>query len=177
MDGQSHKKEFTPWVDLVRVTAMFLVVTIHVSGQLTNVWGQIPDDQWMIANMYGSIARISVPLFFMVSGYLLLPRSESLGSFYTKRMPKVVIPFVAWSVIYLSWMCGSQPGTCTPDSLRPYLLLQRSYFHLWFLYSLISIYFIFPVLRLMIRPETDKKVLWYLIGLWLIFQPGWALTS
>jgi len=32
-------------------------------------------------------------------------------------------------------------------------------------------YLILPVLRLMIHPHTDKTILWYLIGLWLIFQP------
>ncbi len=177
MDGRPPAKKYIAWADLIRVVAIFLVVVIHVSGQLTNVWGQIPTDQWMIANIYGSIARISVPLFFMMSGYLLLPRTESLRSFYTKRMPKVVLPFIFWSVIYLTVFCGGQPATCTPGFLWQYITLQRTYFHLWFLYSLISIYFILPVLRLMIRPETDRKVLWYLIGLWLIFQPGWAITS
>lgn len=52
------------WADLIRVVAIYLVVMIHVSGQLTNVWRRIPDDQWMIANIYGAVARISVPLFF-----------------------------------------------------------------------------------------------------------------
>jgi len=75
----------------------------------------------MIANIYGSIARISVPLFFMMSGYLLLPRTESLRSFYTKRMPKVVLPFIFWSVIYLTVFCGGQPATCTSGFLWQYI--------------------------------------------------------
>ncbi len=156
---------------------MFLVVTIHVSGQTTNVWGQISKLDWLIGDIFGGVARVSVPLFFMISGFLLLPRSESIGSFYRKRMPKVVIPFVAWSVIYLFSFCSGQASTCTPDYLWQFITLQRSYFHLWFLYSLITIYFIIPVLRLMIRPDTDKKVLWYLMGLWMLFQPGWATTT
>ena len=48
--------------------------------------GKIPNVQWLIADIYGAIARISVPLFFMISGWLLLPRSESLYVFFTKRM-------------------------------------------------------------------------------------------
>jgi surface polysaccharide O-acyltransferase-like enzyme len=170
-DPGRGKRPLIYWADLIRVIAIYLVVMIHVSGQLTNVWGKIPVAQWIIADVYGGAARVGVPLFFMISGYLLLPRSESLGSFYGKRMPKIVIPFIVWSAIYISLNCAGQPNLCTQDYLLQYILLKRTYFHLWFLYSLISIYFILPVLRLMIRPEADKKLLWYLIVLWLIFQP------
>ena len=175
MSDQTARKETITWVDLIRVVAIFLVVVIHVSGQLTNIWGKIPVDQWIIADIYGGIARVAVPLFFMISGYLLLPRSESLSVFYTKRMLKILIPFLVWSLIYLGWYCGNHPNTCTPSLAWDLLLVQGTYYHLWFLYSLISIYLILPVLRLMIKPDTDNRILWYLIVLWLIFQP--VLTS
>ena len=171
MKEQTSTKEILSWADLIRVVAIYLVVVVHVSGQLTNIWGRIPVDQWLIADIYGGIARVCVPLFFMISGYLLLPRSESLDTFYLKRMPRIIVPLVAWSLIYLGWYCGNHPNTCTPTLAWNLLLAQGSYYHLWFLYSLLSIYLILPVLRLMFRPEPDKKVLWYLIGLWLIFQP------
>jgi surface polysaccharide O-acyltransferase-like enzyme len=170
MNVQAGQKEFIPWADLIRVVATVLVVTVHVSGQITNIWGKVPESDWFIANIYGGIARICVPLFFMISGYLLLPRSESLGTFYRKRMPKVVIPFIAWSLIYLGWYCGNHPGTCTPSLVRNLLFVQGTYYHLWFMYSLIGIYLILPVLRLLVRPDTDRKILWYLIVLWLVFQ-------
>jgi surface polysaccharide O-acyltransferase-like enzyme len=170
MQAQASHKEFLPWADLIRVVATILVVTVHVSGQITNIWGEIPESDWFVANMYGGIARICVPLFFMISGYLLLPRSESLGTFYRKRMPKVVIPFLVWSLIYLGWYCGNHSGTCTPSLIQNLLFVQGTYYHLWFMYSLIGIYLILPVLRMLVRPEVDRKILWYLIGLWLIFQ-------
>ncbi len=167
----------TPWVDVLRVVAMFLVVVIHVSGQLTNAWGQIPTSQWIIADIYGGLARVAVPLFFMISGYLLLPRSETLGSFYRRRIPRLVIPLVVWSLIYLAWYCGGHPGTCSPGFVQNLLLVQGAYYHLWFLYSLLTIYIILPVLRLMVRPDGDRTVLWYFVGLWLIFQPLWTVLQ
>ena len=171
MEEKPGAKPYTYWADLIRVVAIYLVVMIHVSGQLTNVWGKIPSDQWIIADMYGAVARISVPLFFMISGYLLLPRSESLRGFFTKQMVKVLIPFVAWSLIYLFWFCGNHANKCTTNLVSQLLLVKGTYYHLWFLYVLISIYLILPVLRLMFRPAADKNILWYLIGLWLVFQP------
>lgn len=163
-------KKIIHWADLIRVLAIYLVVVIHTSGQLTGAWGQIPQLDWIIGDIYGGIARVGVPLFFMLSGYLLLPRAESLGAFYRKRVLKIVIPFVVWSTIYISISCVQQPGLCTPDYLRPFLLLNRSYFHLWFLYTLLGIYIIMPVLRLLVRPGAEK-MLWYAIGLWILFQP------
>ena len=176
MKDQTDKKATLLWVDLIRVIAIFLVVMIHVSGQLTNAWGEIPNDQWIIADIYGGIARVCVPLFFMISGYLLLPRSESLSDFYRERMPRILVPFVVWSLIYLGWYCGNHPNTCTPSLAWNLLLVQGTYYHLWFLYSLINIYLILPALRLMIRPDLDQRILWYLVGLWLIFQPLLAIA-
>lgn len=171
MVTQPAAKPVIVWVDLIRVTAIYFVVMIHVSGQLTNVWGKIPNSQWLIADVYGAVARISVPLFFMISGYLLLPRSESLRVFFTKRMTKILIPFIVWSFIYLFWYCGSHAAACTTSFVSQLLLVRGTYYHLWFLYTLISIYFFLPILRLMFRPEIDKRILWYLIVLWLVFQP------
>jgi surface polysaccharide O-acyltransferase-like enzyme len=171
MSDQRAKQEIISWVDLIRVIAIYLVVVIHVSGQLTDAWGKIPTNQWIIADVYGGIARVAVPLFFMVSGYLLLPRSESLGDFYAKRMLKILVPFVVWSFIYLGWYCGTHPNTCTSAVVWDLLTPPGAYYHLWFLYSLLNIYLILPVLRLMCRPDTEKKLLWYLIILWLVFQP------
>ena len=81
MSNPTDRKAIISWADLIRAVAIFLVVMIHVSGQLTNPWGEIPTAQWIIADIYGGIARIAVPLFFMISGYLLLPRSENSGRF------------------------------------------------------------------------------------------------
>ncbi len=164
-------KKIIYWADLIRVLAIYLVVIIHVSGQLTNLWGKVPLSQWLIADIYGGVARVGVPLFFMLSGYLLLPRTESLRAFYSKRMLKIVIPFIVWSIIYISIDCAGRPGVCTWNYLLPYILLRKSFFHLWFLYTLIGIYLIMPVLRLMSRPDTNRTMLWYLIGMWIIFQP------
>jgi len=171
------RRPITPWVDFIRVTAVYLVILAHVSGQLTNIWGQISEDQWIIADIYGGIARASVPLFFMISGYLLLPRSENLRDFYAKRVTKVLIPLVVWSLIYLGWYCGGHPNACTPSLIQDLLLVQGTSYHLWFLYSLLSIYLVLPVLRLMIRPDTDQKLLWYLIILWLIFKPTLTIAN
>ena len=81
------------WVDLVRVIGAFLVVMAHVS--------YLGGGSVLISTYYFVISRVAVPLFFMVSGYLLLRKEEPYGEFFRKRALKVVLPFLIWSVIYL----------------------------------------------------------------------------
>ncbi len=81
------------WVDFIRSISIFLVIVIHVAGSLMYKWGEISKSDWMMGNVYDTFARVSVPLMFMVSGYLLLGKQESISAFYFKRFRKVFIPF------------------------------------------------------------------------------------
>ena len=130
------------WVDLVRVVGAFLVVVAHISYQGS---GSV-----LISSYYFVLSRVAVPLFFMVSGYLLLRKEEPYGDFFRKRALKVFVPFLIWSVIYLLW---KREGFDLPFSLK----LVASYIlkivrgprenHLWFFYALIGLYLFTPILR------------------------------
>jgi len=157
-------------VDFIRVIAIFLVIVIHVCARLINKWGKIPDDWWLINLSYDAVSRLAVPLFFMVSSYLLLSKSESIRDFFRKRAVKVLIPFIAWSLIYTFWYCNNEPDACRLNPIVRLLLTDGIYYHLWFLYALIGFYLVTPVLRLL-TASNQKHVLWYLVGLWLVFEP------
>ena len=97
------------WADLVRFIAIFMVICIHCSDPFNvspearsnpeyNLWGSI----------YGAFLRPCVPLFVMLTGMLLLPVEQEIGQFYKKRMLRVVIPFIVWSLLYnlFPWFTG-----------------------------------------------------------------------
>jgi surface polysaccharide O-acyltransferase-like enzyme len=83
------------------VLGSFFVVMAHLN--YTQVKGTYPVD------FYYAFSRIAVPLFFLLSGYLLLQKEEPLGVFFKKRAWKVFLPFIAWSLIYM-WQ-GNQFAT------------------------------------------------------------------
>ena len=103
MKNKLEKENHYYWVDILRFISVFLVIIIHVSTPLVNNWREASHRDFMVGNLYDSLSRVSVPIFFMVSGYLLLGKKESLASFYKKRLKKILFPFVAWSVLYLLW--------------------------------------------------------------------------
>ncbi len=58
--------------------------------------------------IYGALLRPCVPLFVMITGALLLPVRGEVSVFYKKRIPRVLWPFLIWSVIYnlFPWITG-----------------------------------------------------------------------
>lgn len=176
MTSETIKKEPVYWVDLTRVIAIFLVVMIHVIENIINRWNEYPANVQNIANMYDSLTRMSVPLFFMVSGWLLLPKNESIKDFFSKRFVKVIFPFAVWSLIYLVWACGITLGGCKPTFISRLIFIHGTYHHLWFMYPLIGLYLITPILRLLIVPDK-KYILWYFVALWIIFEPILSIAN
>jgi surface polysaccharide O-acyltransferase-like enzyme len=152
------------WVDLIRALGAFLVVLAHVEFS-----GSGPG---VIRDFYYALTRAAVPLFFMVSGYLLISKDESHFQFFRKRMVKVFIPFLIWSLIYLLWQ---QEGFGA--SL---LSIAKSYFvkilrgprenHLWFFYELFGLYLFTPLLRVYAR-KAGPNDMFYFCGVWFLMMP------
>jgi surface polysaccharide O-acyltransferase-like enzyme len=173
-DGQpSPQPESTHlyWIDLVRVVAVFQVVLIHLSYVI--FFKEDPaSPNWVAANFYSSVSRMGVPLFFMVSGYLLLGKSEPVPEFFRKRFIKVGIPTLFWSVAYLLWSVEAYTnGTMSPLGIALSMLkamyLGDVEIHLWFLYILIGIYLAVPILRAYISAASRKDLI-YFVMLWFV---------
>lgn len=132
MDGNS--------INLIRVVSLLLMVNIHVAvrGMATL------HDHWWVANLLDSVSRVCVPLFFMLSGALLVDKQEELTVFFRKRAVKILAPLFAWSLVYLAFRfyVGGEEKVQVVD-----ILSGPVYFHLWFMYAIIGLYFAMPLLR------------------------------
>ena len=82
--------------DLLRIFASFMVVMLHVSAFY---WDKIQPqtEQWRALNLFDSAVRSCVPLFFMLSGALLLSQegTADLSALFGRRLPKVLLPLAA----------------------------------------------------------------------------------
>lgn len=58
------------WIDNLRAMACMMVVMIHATTYYVTNGAAIGLHNWDIANVLNSLSRVSVPLFFMISGYL-----------------------------------------------------------------------------------------------------------
>lgn len=159
------KKQNQIWVDYVRVFATFCVVFLHSAAPLLYKYNELSAIDWWVGNFYDSVVRICVPLFFMISGYLLLEENESLKFFFQKRIRKVLIPLVAWSLIYVFWKAYYEKTTLLSFYSFYSLAISPAYDHLWFLYAIIGIYLFVPILRIIVK-NTSRTILNYYLLLW-----------
>lgn len=154
------------WVDFLRMAASLVVVLAHVDA-----WGGGPP--W-VDNLFYSLSRNGVPLFFMLSGFLLLSKQEDTWTFTRKRAAKILIPFLVWSIVYdVAWNHAFADTGFTLDavlSLFIRILRGPRAAHLWFFYSLIGLYAFTPILRVFVA-NAKKSDLWYYIGLWVVCMP------
>ena len=100
------EKKIIPWLDTVRVFSAFCVIV----GHYTSCFDGYPRFDTMRL-FFWYAGNIGVFLFFVLSGYLILPsleRSKSLWSFYKRKLIRVVIPFtVSYFVLgFVLMACG-----------------------------------------------------------------------
>lgn len=153
-------------LDFIRLVAIFMVICIHASAK-----GFAGYDQrhWWGVNTYESISRIAVPLFFMVTGALLLHREATVSSILS-RVWRVAVPLLAWSVLYLCWFEHIR----LPDFLHvplsgwfALILKGPVIAHLWYLYTLIGAYLFLPVLAGFFQSNRLPTLL-FVLGAWFI---------
>lgn len=156
---------------MIRVVAMLLVVLAHsCAARLAVRDGSL---NWNISNMLVIITEIAVPLFFMISGATILNsrRTKDLHYLFSHRLVRVLVPFILWSIIS-AYGARKIDGVFTyHDFFHSVLLMyhQPVLIAYWFIYPLVSLYLLSPLLKAMIE-GMDDKLFDYLLVLWLIIS-------
>ncbi len=153
------------WLDWLRVSACFMVMLVHSTepfylGGDGSLIASRANALW--AAFFDSLVRSCVPLFIIASSYLQFPIHYSTGEFFRRRAVRILIPFVIWSVFYAFWW--GEPVNNLKD-----LLLNFNYAagHLWFVYMLIGLYIIMPLLSPWAEKVGRKELTAYIV-LWLV---------
>lgn len=158
------------YADLLRTAALFAVIVLHVCG---NNWGgmEVRTADWQILNVIDSLTRWCVPVFVMLSGMFFLdPRKPvTYRSIFQKSLPRLVSAFLFWSLLYalftalLNWRGGAPD-----DGWQFFLNFIYGHYHLWFVYMMMGLYLITPVLRKFIAGAARRDIE-YLLLLYFIF--------
>lgn len=154
-------------ISILRILATFSVIIIHVSGPLVVKFGKISNFDWNVANFYDSISRYAVPVFFMISGSLLLGREFETKDFLKNRLGKILPPFLFWSLFYSLFNRYVLSNETFDISKVVRDIFYGSEYHLWFVYALIGVYLIFPIFQKWIHLSKKNDVRYFLI-IWAV---------
>ena len=172
---------------------MFTLVCCHCTDPFNFYPGTAPNigEIKLWGAIYGALLRPCVPLFVMITGALLLPVRGEISVFYKKRIPRVLWPFLIWSVIYnlfpwITGVLGIKPEVILDffpysgeEVMRQSLPVSLDYIaqipfnfsivdvHMWYIYLLIGLYLYLPVFSAWVEKASDKAKLWFL-GAWAV---------
>jgi surface polysaccharide O-acyltransferase-like enzyme len=164
-----NKQTWFLYGDALRVIATFFVVVIHTIGVYIYTYSNTYP--WWILNIVDSFTRIAVPLFLCLSGALLLrtDKEEPIKTFYQKRLHKILIPFLFWSLFYYAISIGFQFNNFPATDFIVKLFQGNIFYHFPFMYYLIGIYLAIPVIRVYTR-SAKKEDLEAFLTIWFISE-------
>lgn len=165
------------FLDYLRVFACFLVMLVHASENYypgpgaTDMAGPVSllanetDRLWV--SVYDGFSRMSVPLFMIMSAFLLVPmkEEESMWKFYRKRALRILPPMACFIFLYstLPLLWGQLDSAASLHDLKRFFLNFPSLAgHLWFMYPLIGIYLFIPIISPWIRKATPRQELFFI---------------
>ncbi len=158
--------------DVLRVIAICAVVMIHTAGTYVSVAASHTTWEFLCGNFLDSLARIGVPVFIMLSGALMLDEQREMPfSKVMRHVRTTAFLLVIWSLIYAVLFYIAAP-LLTHHPIRWEKFVSNfvfGHYHMWFLYMLIGLYLLIPVLRLFVK-KTNAKTVLYLIVLSVAFQ-------
>lgn len=162
----SYEKNY---ISILNVLACIGVVILH-----TFETGYTSDANFVFEVLIRAIAYCAVPVFFMINGATLIDYRERYDTktFFKKRLLKVIIPLIIWSIIY--FIINFFKGKFSINDLSfkfvfEYFFLVKTNPIFWFFVVIIGIYLAIPVISL-IPQESRRKAFLYIIIITFVFN-------
>lgn len=157
-------------LDLIRTIAILLVITQHT-------WSGLQLDEPTAGNIcyvYQEFVVMGVPLFFMLSGALMLGDDPlPIRQFLSRRFKRLLIPYLLWAtaVYVVSALMHKYPDIHTiSDAMShyvPYMLSGQINPSYWYIFVLIGLYLLTPFLQRSLTTPRAKRLTQYGLILWI----------
>ena len=147
------------YLDEIRALAILLVLLAHTIKNFPVNVNYLASPTLL---SYLTISRMGVPLFFMLSGALLIGKDYSLSEFFKKRFSRVLIPAIFWYIILFISVAAINGFNF--DLI--YIWIYDAPFF-WFVCAIIGVYMVIPVFSSFAK-EYGTRGAGYFLFFWLI---------
>lgn len=146
-------------LDFLRIFACLMVVVMHAQP-LTSQESSL----WLSISSYATSPCIG--LFFMISGALRLTRPiTDYGAYLKGIFRRIIVPVLCWNVVF--GIIGVLQNSASWTDVTTYqFLLRLNNPTLWFIFPLLGLYLLTPILQPWLQMSNRKQQRGYLI-LWL----------
>lgn len=157
------------YLDVIRIVSCILVVCIHTSAtDYNNV--PVSSLDWQILNGINCIGINGVPMFFMLSGVLMLNEAYELN--FRKLFSKIVklllayyITLIFYNALPFVWgWVPLEPAVIKEDFIEA-VIYGEGVYHLWFIPVLAVLYMLMPILK---NAFGSKKICEYYLSIFVV---------
>lgn len=158
-------------IEIIRIIAAFFVIFNHTGNYGFSLFTQYPPDsvRYWVYLLISVLSKISVPLFFMISGALLLNKEEEPLKKQAVRFLRILAALVIFSALYytLTILRGEEAF----NILRFFRVLIEEYWMsaYWYLYAYLAFLLTLPFLRRLAKAMKEKEFLYLLLLVLLFF--------
>lgn len=172
------------WIEKLRVFAAMGVIVLHVvRGTYVNEPANIPQYRRLfdLDFLLGTFDW-AVPVFIMISGYLLLDSQKDLTNGklikYIKKMVYILCTFGLSYCLIESFVNYKNQGAgkIISDAILN-LLTGNCWGHMWYVYMLIGLYAVTPVIKTFVNNASDKVLIQILILFWIMTINGFGFIN
>ena len=168
------------YFDALRTIAILCVVLLHITGHLAEITNYtsltIFSPSGIFETFMNNFTRIGVDLFFILSGALLLGRNSDIKSFLSKRLPRIIKPFLFWSLIF------SAALLIASYTLSSFHYLGHNFLNIfyntlmcdapgsavyWFFWTMLGVYLIMPIFNKWVL-NADLSEIEYFLVIWIV---------
>ena len=166
-------------IEFLRALCIWLVMFTHTSTAGFSLYIERPAS--FFYPLYLAVpfwVKTAVPIFFMISGALLLGKEEPISTIWKKRIWRFLQVIFVFSLINYVWFYHNLPLSIPGHIAKFFTLLYTSDLATayYFLYIYISFLLMLPIWRKLVK-VLDEKLYLYLIGLNLFFVGVMPMVS
>lgn len=157
------------YIDYLRVISMLAVVMIHIcTTAMTDFSEGVGTYKGVLFVSVTNLLHFAVPVFFMISGALLLnPKKEMT----LERLLKRYILKYAGVILTFCWLFSFIEIVFDSHAIRPVYFLRsflnmlqgKTWAHMWYMYTLLGVMLILPLLRWIVRMAERKDIVYLII--------------
>ncbi len=160
-----------PHIDTVKSLALISVIVIHAAAPVLSE-AVLFSSAWYAALLLRSLAAAAVPLFFMCTGALFLRHDKPLclRAVWGKYILKITLCLLFWAALYEVFDLVRLAISGNVTKLDIYIAAKRllccqTHFHLYYLYIVLLLYALMPLLRELVH-HLSLPMTVYLLVLW-----------
>ena len=164
------------YIEVLRCIAIFFVIFNHTEEYGFDLYKETAETlPYIIYLTISILCKAAVPIFFMISGAVLLGKEESIKTLYKKRVLKIfIVTFVASFLVFVFAMQKAEQLEILFNVDTILIFFRKIYTEpivipYWFLYLYLAFLIMLPLLRNLVK-NMKKESYYYLFAVYAVYK-------